>query len=58
MCLADLLSRDYMLENFPEEFNTVGMVHCVNRFNNNNVCNIKTEFKVSPVLNKIIKNYY
>jgi len=58
MHLANLLSRDYMSENIPEEFDTVGVVHCVNRFNNNNVCNIKSESELDLVLNKIIEYYY
>jgi len=53
-----LLSRDYVSENIPEEFDTVGIVHCLNRFNNNNACNIKSETEVDPVLNKIIEYYY
>jgi len=58
MHVADLLSRDYMRENSTEEFDTIGTVHCINRFNNNNVCNIKSESELDPVLNKIIEYYF
>ncbi|CAI6377683.1 unnamed protein product [Macrosiphum euphorbiae] len=58
MHIADLLSRDYMQETFTEEFDTGATVHCINRFYNNNLLNIKTESELDPVLNKIIEYYY
>jgi len=47
-----------MQENFSEEFDTGATVHCINRFYNNNVCNIKTESELDPILNKIIQYYF
>uniref|UniRef100_A0A2S2NI46 RNA-directed DNA polymerase n=1 Tax=Schizaphis graminum TaxID=13262 RepID=A0A2S2NI46_SCHGA len=58
MLIADLLSRDFCPESYPNEFESIGTVHCLNRFNNNTFCDIKKQTELDPVLSKLIEFYF
>jgi len=56
--IADLLSRDFCPKSDPNEFETTGSVHCLNRFDNNTICDIKKQSELDPVLSKLIEFYF
>lgn len=56
MHIADLLSRNYNTENYVNEYDTVGTVHCINRYNSNNtICDLKKLTEENQVLNQVIE---
>lgn len=57
MCLADLLSRNYLPESYEKEINIEGIVHCINRYNTNynQLYNIPKATSNDLVLSKVIE---
>lgn len=57
MHIADLLSKNYIPEmTSVEEYDTIGTVHCVNKYNNNNtICDLKKLTKEDEILNKVVR---
>lgn len=53
MFIADFLSRNFCQENYPNEFDILGTVYCLSRFNNNTFCYIKKRSEIDPVLSKL-----
>lgn len=49
MLIADLLSTDFCLESLTNEFETIGVVNCLNRFDNNKFYDIKLKSELDPV---------
>lgn len=59
MHIADLLSRNFIDEDSSiKEYDTVGTVHFINRYDENNtICDLKKATEQDPVLKKIIEYY-
>lgn len=57
MFLADLLSRNYLPEKYNEEINMEGVVHCINRYDNNysQLYNVKNATINDPILSKVVE---
>lgn len=58
MLISDRLSRDFCEENYSNEFETLGTVDCLNRFNDNTFCDIIKQSELDPVLGKLTEFYF
>lgn len=56
MQIADLLSRNYSTKSFVNEYDTIGTVHCINRYNSNNIiCDLKKLTEENQVWNQVME---